>query len=85
MQNGSPTKWLDLLRDLQHFGHHLRPGQARRGYTGQIDSFGVYCPETRGVYLIPPAHVPTRNNAALRVERSLNGQRKRIGSQAITK
>ena len=60
------------------YGHHLRPGQARRVYTGQIDSFGVYCPETRGVYLIPLAHVPTRSSAALPVERSLNGQRKRV-------
>ena len=60
------------------YGHHVRPGQSRRSYTGQIDLFGVYCPETRGVYLVPVEDVPTRSNAALRVDPSLNGQRKRI-------
>ena len=60
------------------YGHHLRPGQARRSYSGQIDLFGVFCPETSSVYLVPVDAVPTRSNAAMRVEPSLNGQRKRI-------
>ena len=35
------------------YGHHRNPATARRDYTDQIDYFAVYCPETRGVYLVP--------------------------------
>src|SRR5436189_6377590 len=41
------------------YGHHARPSRARRSYHGQIDFFAVYCPETRGVYLIPIHDLPT--------------------------
>ena len=60
------------------YGHHQRPAESRRSYAGQIDLFGVYCPETQGVYLMPVSEVSTRSNAALRVAPSLNNQRKRI-------
>lgn len=39
---------------------HTRAGQAGerlRDYQGQIDYFAVYCPQTRGIYLIPIDHI----------------------------
>ena len=57
--------------------HHKRP-VSKRSYHGEVDHFAVYCPETGGVYLIPLDDVPTRNEAALRVEAPRNGQRRRI-------
>ncbi|MBA2286153.1 MAG: hypothetical protein H0W02_11760 [Ktedonobacteraceae bacterium] len=54
--------------------YHTRAGKTAHGsrpYHGQIDYFAVYCPENRGVYLIPIDHagvsqmnlrlVPTKN------------------------
>jgi hypothetical protein len=60
------------------YEHHARPRARRRDYLGQIDFFGVYCPETRGVYLVPIADVPLTRQGALRVEPSRNNQRRGI-------
>ena len=64
------------------YGHHSRPSQSRRDYFGQVDCFAVHCPETSGVYLIPIEDVSVRVQAALRVEPSRNGQRRRIRQAA---
>ena len=47
------------------------------GYKGQIEKFGVYCPDLDSVYLIPVEDVPDRE-ACLRVEPSGNRQEKGI-------
>jgi hypothetical protein len=60
------------------YGHHANARMIRRHYQGQIDFFGVYCPETEGVYLVPLEDVPTRSAVALRVLPSRNRQRKKI-------
>jgi len=60
------------------YGHHLRAKDARRDYQGQVDYFGVYCPETVTVYLVPIADLPVRVQAALRVEPARNRQRCKI-------
>jgi len=60
------------------YGHLPSRREPRRDYIGQIDEFAVYCPGTRGVYLIPIEHVGARTGAYLRVEPPRNGQRKRI-------
>ncbi len=53
-------------------------GTTGRSYNGQIDAFGVYCPQTDRAYLIPMAELVGRTGAAcLRVERARNGQSKR--------
>jgi hypothetical protein len=44
-----------------------------RSYQGNVDYFGVYCPGTKKVYLVPIGDVPTRA-ALLRVEPPKNGQ-----------
>jgi hypothetical protein len=49
----------------------------RRAYRGQVDMFGVYCPATRKVYLVPVADV-CDNWGHLRVSQPLNNQRANI-------
>ena len=56
------------------YGHHATPKALTRSYHGEIDYFGVYCPDNGAVYLIPFDAAPNRSSAALRVEPSLNGQ-----------
>jgi hypothetical protein len=60
------------------YGHHRNPQTARRSYSGQIDYFAVYCPETSGVYLVPIEDVAVRVQAALRVSPTLNSQRQGV-------
>ncbi len=60
------------------YGHHLRAKDARRDYQGQVDYFGVYCPDNIAVYLVPIADLSVRVQAALRVEPARNGQRNKI-------
>lgn len=55
------------------YGHHRHPDRVRRSYHGEADLFGVYCPETGAVYLVPVAdcgHVQT----TLRVTPAANNQ-----------
>ncbi len=54
-----------------------RTNQTKRDYRGQIDYFGVYCPETRGVYLIPVDHVGIAS-ANLRLLPTANQQEKNV-------
>ena len=49
----------------------------RRPYRGEVDFFGVYCPDNGKVYLVSVNDVPT-TGAFLRVEAPKNGQRTRI-------
>jgi PD-(D/E)XK endonuclease len=67
-----------IFRTCSSYGHHPNPKILRRHYGGQIDFFGVYCPETEGVYLIPIEHVPNEASAALRVLPTRNRQRHKI-------
>jgi hypothetical protein len=60
------------------YAHHANARASQRAYHGQIDFFGVFCPETAGVYLVPIEHAATQRMAALRVLPSRNRQRKRI-------
>jgi PD-(D/E)XK endonuclease len=60
------------------YGHHLRAKDARRDYQGQVDYFGVYCPDNVTVYLVPIADLSVRVQAALRVEPARNRQKRKI-------
>lgn len=66
------------FKTASNYSHHPRPRASTRSYHGEIDYFGVYCPDNGAVYLIPFDAAPNRSSAALRVEPSLNGQEKRI-------
>ncbi len=46
-------------------------------YRGQVDFFGVYCPETDGVYLVPAEELGLRA-CALRVVPTKNNQAKKV-------
>ncbi len=52
---------------------------SRRAYTKEeIDCYGVYCPETDSVYLIPFEDAQAIGQVSLRVEAPKNGQSKGI-------
>jgi hypothetical protein len=48
------------------------------GYQGEIDYFGVYCPDNDKVYLVPIQDVNTLCSCSLRIEPAQNNQRKRV-------
>jgi hypothetical protein len=55
-----------------------KPGRCvRKGYVGQVDLFGVYCPEVKKCYLVPVEVAPT-TGCYLRIEPTKNGQKKGI-------
>jgi hypothetical protein len=56
----------------------MDPGMSRRGYHGQIDYFGVHCPETGWVYLVPIDAVPNKSGGSLRVEPPRNNQSRSV-------
>lgn len=47
-------------------------------YQGQVDFFGVYCPENEKVYLVPIAVACGKRGCSLRLEPTKNNQRKLI-------
>jgi hypothetical protein len=54
------------------------PGRCvRKGYVGQVDLFGVYCPQVKKCYLVPVAIAPA-TGCYLRVTPARNGQRRGI-------
>lgn len=48
------------------------------GYAGEIDFYGVYCPDNGVVYLIPINDVTTTSACSLRIDPPKNNQQKRI-------
>jgi hypothetical protein len=75
-----------LLRGAIYFRpHRLRAAKRETGwerriqdYRGEVDFFGVYCPENNGVYLIPIAVVGGNRVCSLRLAPPRNNQSKRI-------
>jgi hypothetical protein len=66
------------FRACSSYAHHQNPKLLKRDYLGEIDYFGVYCPETRGVYLVPIEHLRVRREGALRVDPARNGQAHKV-------
>jgi hypothetical protein len=60
------------------YAHHGNPREPRRDYLGQVDFFGIYCPGTESVYLVPIEDAQVRREGALRVNPPKNGQRRFI-------
>jgi hypothetical protein len=67
-----------VFKTSSSYGHHPNPRVLSRDYLGEVEFFAVFCPETRGVYLVPIADLPTRSAASLRVEPTRNSQKRRI-------
>ena len=53
-------------------------GGKRRNYRGEVDAFGVYCPENEKVYIIPIDELPLVREAKLRLAPPGNSQAKGI-------
>lgn len=66
-----------LVRNAVEFRTCSTTGQVHVGYRGEVEAFGVYCPELGLVYLVPIDHVPLRE-ARLRLEPPLNNQQRGI-------
>jgi hypothetical protein len=64
-----------VFNSCSSYAHHPNPRMVKRDYQGQIDFFGVFCPETRKSYLVPIADVTTKYSAMLRVDPPRNNQR----------
>jgi hypothetical protein len=47
------------------------------GYRGQVEFFGIYCPDNQSVYLVPVEEAATRTTT-LRLEPTRNNQKKRV-------
>ena len=54
-----------------------RGGCIRKHYRGEVDLFGVYCPEVKMCYLVPVAHTGFAD-CSLRVDPPTNGQKTKI-------
>jgi len=55
--------------------NHYHRGKGYRSYEGQIEFFGVYCPETGTCYLVPIDACGGLQVGSLRVEATKNGQK----------
>jgi hypothetical protein len=54
------------------------PGRCvRKGYVGEVDLFGVYCPEVKKCYLVPVEVAPA-TGCYLRIAPTRNGQKRGI-------
>jgi hypothetical protein len=57
----------------------MKPKVLTRTYRGEIDFFGVYCPDNGEIYMVPVDKVPAGGSAAsLRVEHPLNNQLRHV-------
>ena len=56
---------------------YVAGGRRSRGYRGDADLFGVYCPDTKRVYLVPVDEVPV-DRGFLRVTPARSGQQKNV-------
>jgi len=50
----------------------------RKGYKGEADYFGVYCPEIGKVYLVPVEEMPDGGTGVLRLYPTKNSQQKGV-------
>lgn len=57
--------------------HGHRGGPSTKPYTGQIEFFGVYCPQLQSAYLVPISQT-SRRGCSLRVLPTKNRQTRRI-------
>jgi PD-(D/E)XK nuclease superfamily protein len=77
-KTGRLRKGAVLWSMCSNYGHHAKPRVVHRDYQGEVDYFGVFCPETQGIYLIPIDDVPMKRQGSLRITPSKNNQRRFI-------
>lgn len=59
------------------YSSHAHRGGGMRKYIGQIDLFGVYCPDNECTYLVPIADI-TVFQGMLRIQRPLNNHSRKM-------
>lgn len=57
--------------------HGHRRGPSFRSYVGQVDFFGIYCPQLQSAYLVP-IDKTSRRSSSLRVVPTKNRQTRRV-------
>ena len=70
-----------LLKDgAVYFRAHNADARRPNGvpYRGQVEAFGVFCPQTGTVYMVPISVLASISTARLRITPSRNGQIKRV-------
>jgi hypothetical protein len=77
-KTGRLRKGAVVFRTCSSYAHHPNPRVVRRPYQGDIDYFGVYCPETGGVYLVPIEQAALKTTASLRFFPAQNNQYDRV-------
>ena len=77
LKNGAVT-----FNTCSSTAHHV--SGTMKQYVGDIEAFGVYCPQTNNVYLVPIADVShVKRMARLRVDPTKNGQAYNVRHAAI--
>lgn len=71
------VKTARLVRGCVEFRTCSNTANVPIGYEGDVDVFGIYCPELEAVYVVPVAEVASRKGF-LRVDPPRNGQDRRI-------
>lgn len=76
------TGWMDEEKSVIKFAtassyNHTMRNKGWKDYRGQCEYFAVYCPETRGVYLVP-VDLVGRMQATLRLVPTVNKQEKGV-------
>ncbi len=66
-----------VVNDTVAFYTCSHTGGVERTYVGDVDEFGVYCPETGDVYMVPVAGLPSRR-AFLRIAPTKSNQTRGI-------
>ena len=69
MQDRQAARRDSALQLCSTYGHHPNPKITFRTYEGEIDAFGVYCPETQHVYLVPIADATTHRRCGFELIR----------------
>jgi hypothetical protein len=69
--------WFPTCSSTYHHPNNQGKKTYKHAYAGQADVFGVYCPETDRVYIVPVSEVGSAS-ATLRVNPPRNGQSKGI-------
>lgn len=76
------TGWMDTAKSVIKFAtassyNHTMRNKGQKHYRGQYEFFAVYCPENKGIYLVPVDQVGL-TQAILRLTPTLNNQGKRV-------
>ena len=76
-KTGRLTKGAVVFHPCSIDSRSKQGGCKRKGYKGEVELFGVFCPELRKCYLVPVEDAPV-TGCYLRIEPPKNGQKTNI-------